>query len=129
MDASDVGLGAFLSQEQNGQEVVLAYASRTMSRTERKYEFTRRELLAVVYRLMNYRQYLLGRHFIIRTNDSGLQSLTRTADPIGQQARWQTFIEQCNYFVIMHRTGTKHGMPMQCLEDGLFQIVSKAKDG
>jgi len=82
-----------LSQEQNGQEVVLAYASRTMSRTERKYDVTRRELLAVVYRLINYRQYLLGRHFFIRTDDSGLQSLTRTADPIGQQARWQTFIE------------------------------------
>jgi len=81
-DASDVGLGAVLSQDQNGQEVVLAYASRTLSRPERNYDVTRRELLAVVCGLKNYRQYLLGRHFVIRTDHSALQSLRRTAEPI-----------------------------------------------
>jgi len=74
-----------LSQEQNGQ-VVLAYASKTLSRTQRIYDVTRRELLAVVYGLKTYRQYLLGRHFVIRTDHSALQSLRRTAEPIGQQA-------------------------------------------
>jgi len=49
----------------------------------------------------------LGRYFVIRTDHSALQSLRRTAEPIGQQARWQAFIEQFN-FVIMHRPGTKH---------------------
>jgi len=96
-----------LSQDQNGQEVVLAYASRTLSRPERNYDVTRRELLAVVYGLKNYRQYLLGRHFVIGTDHSALQSLRRTAEPIGQQARWQAFIEQFS-FVIMHRPDTKH---------------------
>ena len=37
---------------------------------------------------------MLGRQFVIRTGHSALQSLRRTAEPIGQQARWQTFIEQ-----------------------------------
>jgi len=106
-DASDVGLGAVLSQDQDGQEVVLGYASRTLSRTERNYDVTRRELLAVVYGLKTYRQYLLGRHFVIRTDHSALQSLRRTAEPIGQQARWQTFIEQFT-FTIVYRQGTKH---------------------
>ena len=106
-DASDVGLGAVLSQDQDGQEIVLAYASRTLSKTERNYDVTRRELLAVVYGLKTYRQYLLGRQFVIRTDHSALQSLRRTPEPIGQQARWQTFIEQFS-FIIMHRPGTKH---------------------
>jgi len=49
----------------------------------------------------------MGRYFVIRTDHSCLQSVRRTAEPIGQQARWQAFIEQFN-FVIMHRPGTKH---------------------
>jgi len=52
--ASDVGLGAVLSRDQDGQEVVLGHASRILSRTERNYDVTRRELLAVVYGLKTY---------------------------------------------------------------------------
>ena len=86
---------------------MLGYASRILSRTEQNYDVTRRELLAVVYGLKTYRQYLLGRQFVIRSDHSALQSLRRTAEPIGQQPRWQTFIEQFS-FVIMHRPGTRH---------------------
>ena len=48
-DASDVGIGAVLSQHQeDGSEDVIAYASRALSRPECCYCVTRRELLAVV---------------------------------------------------------------------------------
>jgi len=71
-DASDFGLGAVLSQEQNGTEPVIAYASRTMNRAEQKYETMGKELLAIVYGLRQYKQYLLGRHFVIRTDHAAL---------------------------------------------------------
>ena len=46
-DASNSGIGAFLSQvQENGTECVVAYASRSLTRQEQKYCVTRRELLA-----------------------------------------------------------------------------------
>ena len=67
-DASDIALGAVLLQNQDGDEVVLAYASRILSRAEQNYDVTRRELLAVVFGLKVYKQYLLEREFVIRTH-------------------------------------------------------------
>jgi len=106
-DASDSGLGAVLSQIQPGERVI-AYASRTLSAPERKYETTRKELLAVVYGLKRFRQYLLGRHFTIRTDHAALSWLRRTPKPMPQLARCLTYIEQFDYEVL-HRPGTKHG--------------------
>jgi hypothetical protein len=107
-DASDLSIGAVLSQVQGGDERVIAYASRKLSSPERNYCVTRRELLAIVYFLKYFRHYLLGRKFLVRTDHSALQWLRKTREPIGQQARWIGFIEEFD-FDILHRPGTRHG--------------------
>ena len=57
-DASDTGIGAVLSQMQdNGLERVVAYASRVLTKAERRYSVTRKELLAVVVFVNHFRQY------------------------------------------------------------------------
>src|SRR5208282_1124204 len=106
-DASDIGLGAVLSQVQDGVERPIAYASRSLNNAERIYCTTRKELLAVVYGHKQYRQYLLGRPFVVRTDHSSLQWLRRTPEPMPQQARWLAFIEQFQYS-IEHRPGNRH---------------------
>ena len=56
-DASEVGLGAALMQ--NGQPV--AFASRTLSRTERQYAQIEKECLAIVFACDKFSQYIAGR--------------------------------------------------------------------
>ena len=49
-DASDTGMGAVLSQvDREGRERAIAYGSRLLSKTERRYCVTRRELLGCGY--------------------------------------------------------------------------------
>lgn len=71
-DASAYGVGAVLSQVQNGRETVIAYGSKTLSKSQRKYCTTYRELLAVVLFIKNFKHYLYGRHFLLRTDHSSL---------------------------------------------------------
>jgi len=111
-NASDFGLGAVLSQCQHEQEKVIAYASRTLGKPEQKYETMRKELLAIVTGLKKFRQYLLGRHFVIRTDHAALTWLRRTAEPMPQLARWLTFIEQFDYEIMRSNTGREPGMAM-----------------
>src|SRR2546425_334016 len=106
-DASNTAIGAVLSQVQDGEERVIAYASRTLSRPEKNYCVTRRELLAIVYFVKQFRSYLLGREFLIRTDHSALRWLKLTPEPIGQQARWLERLEEYSY-KIEHRAGNKH---------------------
>ena len=86
-DASNESIGAVLSQQQHGEERVIAFASRTLDKRERNYCVTRKELLAVVYFLKHFKQYLLGRRFRVRTDHAALTWLRKTPEPIGQQAR------------------------------------------
>ena len=50
----------------------IAYASRTLTRSQRRYSTTRRELLVVVSFVRHFHHSLLGRKFLIRTNHSSM---------------------------------------------------------
>ena len=73
------------SQVRNEEERVTAYASRTYNKAERNYCTTRKELLAVVYFIRQFKQYLLGSRFLIRTDHAALIWLQRASELMGQQ--------------------------------------------
>jgi len=72
-DASNVALGAVLSQVQKGKEVPLAYASRVLSATEEKYSVVEKELLAIVFAVKKFNSYLYGTSFTVLTDHNPLQ--------------------------------------------------------
>ena len=106
-DASNVGIGAVLSQEVGGKERVIAYASRALSKPERNYCVTRRELLAVVVYLKHFRQYLYGSKITVRTDHGALRWLLNFRDPQAQMARWLQVIAEYD-IEIVHRAGRSH---------------------
>ena len=106
-DASDFAIGAVLSQIQQGKEVVIAYSSRTLSKSERNYCTTRKELLALVYFIKQFRHYLYGKRFLARTDHKALKWLFSIKDPEGQTARWVTQLSEYD-FSIEHREGKRH---------------------
>jgi hypothetical protein len=126
-DGSNTGIGGVLSQIQHsnlsefanrtltdlekkykGEEKVISFGSKILTKEERNYCVTRKELLAVVYFLKQYRHYLLGRQFIVRTDHHALKWIFQLKDPTGQIARWQERLTDYN-FEIIHRPGKKHG--------------------
>ena len=107
-DASDFAIGAELLQVHDGVEKVIAYGSFAMTKEQRRYCTTRKELLAVVRFTRQYRHYLLGKPFVIRTDHSSLRWLMRFKGPQGQLARWLEELSQYN-MVLQHRPGRLHG--------------------
>ena len=74
-DASDHGIGAVLSQLQDVVERPIAFASQTLSKSERNYCVTHHELLAIVEFVKQHRHYLQGARFSIRTDYAPLCSV------------------------------------------------------
>jgi transposase InsO family protein len=107
-DASSTGLGAVLHQWQGEHLRVIGYASRVLSRAERNYSTTRRELLAVIFGFKQFRQFLFGRKFVLRVDHAALTQLRSTPEVVGQAARWLDFIGEYD-FDIQHRSGAAHG--------------------
>ena len=106
-DASLYGIGGILSQIQDGEEKVIAYASRTLNPAQQHYCTTKRELLAIVTFMSHFKHYLLGQKFIIRTDHAPLVWLRNFKEPEGLIARWLSIIETFN-FEIQYRPGRQH---------------------
>ena len=76
VDASPIGLGAMLVQSQdNGEDKVIAYASRSLNEAEGRYSQIERESLAIYFGCMKFRMYLLGKGFTVYTDHKPLVSI------------------------------------------------------
>ena len=93
-DASNFGLGGVLNQIQNDVECVIAYCSRALRPSERKYCTTKREMLAAVSMCIQFRSYLCGAKLTLRTDHKSLVWLHCFKDTEGMMARWLHTLQQ-----------------------------------
>lgn len=75
-DASCIALGAVLTQASKGEmDHPIAFASRKLSKVEKKISTIEREGLTMVYALQKFRHYLLGGNFKMYTDHFALKYL------------------------------------------------------
>lgn len=103
-DASNTGLGAVLTQLQEGHERVIAYASRTLSAAEKNYSTVELECLCVVWAIRKLKGYLEGYHFTVISDQRSLRWLHSVPNPSGRLMRWTLELQQYD-FTIEYRKG------------------------
>ena len=72
-DASSFGLGAALLQN----DIPVAYASRSLSKTEQNYAQIEKECLSVVFGLERFDQYTFGRHVSVENDHKPLEMIMK----------------------------------------------------
>ena len=95
-DASNVGLGAVLSQIQNGKEKVIAYASRHLNQAEKNYATIEKEALAIVFAVKKFKSYIHGHETKIVTDHAPLKWLMKVKNTNAKLARWALEIQDLN---------------------------------
>ena len=105
-DSSTEGLGAVLYQKQEGKLRVIAYASRSVTKTESNYPAHKLEFLALKWAICEkFHEYLYGNTpFEVYTDNNPLTYVLTTAklDACGQ--RWVAKLANYN-FTIQYRSG------------------------
>ena len=94
VDASPVGISAILSQKSlhgnSDHQQTIAYASRALTETEKRYSQTEKEALAIVWAVEHFHLFLFGSEFTLVTDHKPLEIIygKRTAKTSARIERW-----------------------------------------
>lgn len=107
-DASQVDLGAILVQEQNGEERVIRYASRSLTDVEKSYSQTEKEALGIVWVCERLHMYLYGTDFEILTDHKPLQLIySKKSQSSARVNRWVLRLQPYR-FTVRHIPGKEN---------------------
>ena len=120
-DASQNGIGAVLYQEVDQQIKYIAFFSKSLTKSQRNYPATKRELLAIISSLKNFRFFLYGRRFTLFTDHKALTYMFVKKELPYVIAHWYEEIMEFD-FEIRHRPGIEMVLP-----DALSRLYSDYK--
>ena len=99
---------AILVQQQEGKERIIYRASRTLSISKQNYSVTKKECLAVVWGIKNFRNYVIANHFKVYTDHYSLQWMRSMKHESALLHRWVAQLEDYD-FEVLHRPGKNQG--------------------
>ena len=82
------GIGAVLSQIEDGLDHPVGYFSKKLLPREERYSTVEKECLAIRLAVEAFKVYLLGRNFVIQTDHRSLQWLERLKETNPRLCRW-----------------------------------------
>ena len=113
-DASSDGLEAVLYQNQDNQRMVIAYACRSLSPSERNYPAYKLEFLALKWAITDkFHEYLYGAEFQVFTDNNPLTYILTTAKLGATGHRWVAALSNYTFSISINQVGTIQ-MLMHC---------------
>ena len=106
-DASDIALGAVLSQNTPEGEKVVYYLSKKFDNTQKAWPSFEREAFAVVYAIERFRHYLVDTRFTVVTDCKALSYVLQGTSTNAKVQRWGVALSQYT-FDVEYKEGKKH---------------------
>ncbi|SAM02959.1 hypothetical protein [Absidia glauca] len=121
-DASNHGIGAVLYQLDGDQIQHIGFMARALTKSERNYSTTKRELLAIVFALKKFHAFLWGNPFKLYTDHKALTFLHTQPIANAMMINWlDTLLDYT--FEVIHLPGIENTLP-----DRLSRLFSPLKE-
>lgn len=115
-DASNIAIAGCLLQSYEGILHSVLYISRKLNEAERNYSTTEKEALAIIFSILKLKKFLLGRKFLILTDNKPLTILTSKLPKNSRMMRWSLMLQDY-VFDVKHIEGVQN-----CLPNILFRL-------